>query len=878
MWVERLEIGGFGRLTGTFDFAKGLNVVSGPNEAGKSTLKEALLRAMFGFPRTETHRSRIKRHWEPWVHPTYGLVALVRDVSSRSMRIEWDFDAHHIELFDAATGDDLSNKVRGARTDVELGPYLLSLPYEDFCQVCCLGQATLNAVQRTDSLVNAIQEAVDSSSSDVRVADAEGRLGDAVNLIGFNRGSYNVLAGRPYRGATSRLATAEDELAACLATRAEIEEHTRELFRLDDRISELDPRSLSLRQHVLRVQVGDLRGTLERAGVLQRAATQRPDEKSSLPQAQRDRVRRAQEALAAAERSVAEAAELATGMRGRLADLRAEERELTARVDALASYSDVDPSAEGDVTKLMGRLEDLRTDVAPEDPEVPEPDPVLEKFRERKAELLTNVRKPRAGYRTPVLAAALAVATVSIALAVMVSPVALVGALIAAAIVVVAGREPVAEGLTSDFMGEPIVRLDARLTEHDAAVRSAQARAEQNAEDRARRATRVADSQRLLGETLADAGAAGGASLEERASAYLTACRKFSELSQVKADLANVQAAIATGSQTERDLRTRETDHADALAELENAYRALAIDPSDLDVAAEGFDARVVASAAADEQRQSAAQAEAELFGLLEGRSIEIVAGELENLEIALREHAANHGELPPEPGDLKWAESELEAVRSDLADSREARKGLEVTIDSLSKDLPEPADLIVEIDQLKEQISRIEFQRDALQLARETLEEAAHEVHREFAPKLNDALERNLPRITGGRYQQVLTADDLSLKLIAPETNTQVSASQLSRGTQDQIFLVQRLELARLLDPTVGAAPLLLDDPFARSDPKRTRLGLELLAEMAEDRQIVVFSEDPSVATLADEICDSCHVVELPEPVELAVPATQAV
>ena len=42
--LRRLTIAGFGRLAGrTFAFADGLNVIYGPNEAGKSTLAAAIV-------------------------------------------------------------------------------------------------------------------------------------------------------------------------------------------------------------------------------------------------------------------------------------------------------------------------------------------------------------------------------------------------------------------------------------------------------------------------------------------------------------------------------------------------------------------------------------------------------------------------------------------------------------------------------------------------------------------------------------------------------------------------------------------------------------------------------------------------------------------
>ncbi len=53
MLISKLDIRGFGRLTGPFAFAPGLNVVVGDNESGKSTLHDALIRALFGFSKSE---------------------------------------------------------------------------------------------------------------------------------------------------------------------------------------------------------------------------------------------------------------------------------------------------------------------------------------------------------------------------------------------------------------------------------------------------------------------------------------------------------------------------------------------------------------------------------------------------------------------------------------------------------------------------------------------------------------------------------------------------------------------------------------------------------------------------------------------------------
>ena len=79
----------------------------------------------------------------------------------------------------------------------------------------------------------------------------------------------------------------------------------------------------------------------------------------------------------------------------------------------------------------------------------------------------------------------------------------------------------------------------------------------------------------------------------------------------------------------------------------------------------------------------------------------------------------------------------------------------------------------------------------------------------------------------------------------------------------------MQRLEIARLLDPTAGQAPLLLDDPFAHFDAERLRLGAELIAEVANDRQVILFTENLEVLKRMQEACPTVSLIELADPVD---------
>jgi uncharacterized protein YhaN len=119
------------------------------------------------------------------------------------------------------------------------------------------------------------------------------------------------------------------------------------------------------------------------------------------------------------------------------------------------------------------------------------------------------------------------------------------------------------------------------------------------------------------------------------------------------------------------------------------------------------------------------------------------------------------------------------------------------------------------------------------------------------------------------------MVADDLAIRVLVPGSGKVVDVERLSRGTRDQIALVERLELARLLDPTGGGAPLLLDDCFSHTDEHRLPLALELLAEVAEHRQVIVFTGDRGVVDAVLAVDGTAAVIELPDPA--AVPIFRA-
>ena len=153
---------------------------------------------------------------------------------------------------------------------------------------------------------------------------------------------------------------------------------------------------------------------------------------------------------------------------------------------------------------------------------------------------------------------------------------------------------------------------------------------------------------------------------------------------------------------------------------------------------------------------------------------------------------------------------------------------------------LGSPSELQKKLAWKKKRIARLEQTYAALTIAQETLAEARAELQRRFAPRITRRAQKLLSDMTGGRYHSVTMSDDFSLRAGAGQEETLRDAIWRSDGTMDQLYLALRLAVAEELTPK---APLVLDDVLVRFDDKRMEAAVDVLKDMAEKRQIILFT-----------------------------------
>jgi len=878
VWIEELDIRGFGRLRGCYRFSRGLTLVVGMNEAGKSTLHEALVRTLFGFSRRERRRQEGQAEKDsnrPWSGGEFGVNAIVQREDGTRLRIEWDFDAHMVRLLHATTGEDLTGEVLARHGDTTLGHHLLGLDLEEFRHVCCLEQATVEAVPRTENLVLALRHAVENSARQSGVESAVDLLNAFLrDPLGIHVQHFRALPNGRLASLQDRIAKLRDARERTMGTRAEVERLAAELSENLASAAALRERALGVEQALLLADARELGERAELARRYDEQARDLPARVGSVSERDIEEIRELVTALGRLGQAVTALQEGVDEAKSRVDRLEVKRQELAALAERLAASAASDTRHEARLRDLRGRREALSMERAHVEPiAVPDRDPMLMRYQTERAwlaELESAIQTQ--GLRGPVLVVVIVVALASLALGVAVHPTFILGVAISLAITLWVWRrakprrEEFRSALASYGAGS-LAELDLRLAEQEGRIAALRVLSEERERQAGSLDSAGHDLDLEIGRLLDEAGAPGTGAGVERVNAYLRGCADDLERTRRLSELEAVDAQLNTIRQPSRDLETRRRELDDLRRQLAERYARLGIDATDLDAAQGAFEQLLQEDKCALEKFSEARTAAQALKALLGNERLESLQRRASEASARREDHVREHGELPTDTSDRHQLEEQEARFGRQILDLELLAESLRTRIKEREDGGVDVAPIEEEIADTERRIARIELARDAIRIARDVLREAARETHRKFAPHLNAALERNLPRITDGRYRKAVVGEDLQIQVEAPEHGKMVPVDLLSRGTQDQIYLVERLEIARLLDRTMGAAPMLLDDPFAHFDDVRLRLALAVLGEVALERQVVLFSEDAGLIDALRELCPECTVITLPLP-----------
>lgn len=218
--------------------------------------------------------------------------------------------------------------------------------------------------------------------------------------------------------------------------------------------------------------------------------------------------------------------------------------------------------------------------------------------------------------------------------------------------------------------------------------------------------------------------------------------------------------------------------------------------------------------------------------------------------------------ELEPfrlEPDKLQAFTRERDALAGEVDALQTERDGLSFHLAKTASDPEESVKIEEVLNWLWEAEQSARRRLRVYTLALDAMRQASVQMLASAVPLLAESVGRTFERLTGGRYREVeVREDDLSISVYSQEKGEMIPGdtvlSSLSKGTASQLYLSARLELVDLLSGG-RRPPLIFDDSFSYFDERRLRLLWGLLADVALEQQVLLFTCTSRYDALARDI-----------------------
>lgn len=251
------------------------------------------------------------------------------------------------------------------------------------------------------------------------------------------------------------------------------------------------------------------------------------------------------------------------------------------------------------------------------------------------------------------------------------------------------------------------------------------------------------------------------------------------------------------------------------------------------------------------QERETLLKAQGEMEALLKGKTAEQARTERTDIAKQLATLEAREAELEGVTLDSREeAKLEAEAAKAEKVIKEQTERGIEnrAKIEATPASNDELLQLQEELETVNEDLRREQLLADAHRLAIDVISKSKDAVTKQAKDVLQELMNEYLPRITKDRYTAAHVDDSLNITVETGEQNggEVTPDGVLSAGTVDQVYLIARLALMRLLYKD-ARPPLILDDPFVAFDDVRKAMTMGILGELAQEQQILLFTHSPS-------------------------------
>lgn len=914
--ITRLELVGFGKFRErTIDLTSGLNLIEGPNEAGKSTIQSFITGMFYGFFQPGTKRRSYTPHrdkYRPWDQGSYRGVLVCKN-EERSWRIErcFDKDNETVNVYDDQTGDDLTLDFpyNPVTRQPQVGEKLLGLSKTAFNNTANIAQMTCASVSReadfsaevNDKLLSVMKTADASLSLSAVIHELDSRI----EQIGSPKKSKT-----PYGQACQLKKELEEELEESGKNQKDYQQLCTQIDRLAEQTAQLQKEKELLETQIRQSAAKELGGRYLKAQNL-RTRIERIEkeyEKYAIYQSvdlqEIDQTQKRMAAKAQINRTMEKYRRASQEVEHRIQELNTLYRTLEvseASEEVLEQFESVYErylilgQMGQEIKEMMIRQRNIafhRSRLNPMDEaKLREDIQTWRQLQQQKQE------KENASHKVPMPAIVLLVLGVLLILggglcAILKEELLAVGigcATVGVLLVLSGGvfwmlrrKNTAAHALEKiESMQQDILRAYQLSDEEQAKTAATALDTEQAVLQLEKMLGRIQvnnykieqfeQQEQQIGQEIA-AKQSVADNLREQICRYLTQLtgREIppEELAADKVPFKSLRESVNQARRLRTEMQRLTLQQQQTQQEEENCRMQIEqINRSIQQVvaaceAAGAKDAEDLERCKQGKRRWDEISMELkmqkELLAQTLGRySFEEIEENIKN------QRAVGEGDIS---ADRQQIHQQLQGVNEQLAELARQTAELEGLRKGREESHRPIGQIQAQIADVEESCQNFQFELDALQLAKQKLLSLSGQLHRDFAPQLNARISKALERITGSRYTRAVIDQTLGIRLEDRQTHQLVEVSALSNGMADLVYLVMRLELLELLCSQGGErvqVPIILDDSFTQLDDERTARLLGYLLEQPSV-QILLFSCHRRERAMLEQAKIPYHLVSL--------------
>ncbi|MBP3502802.1 MAG: AAA family ATPase [Clostridia bacterium] len=189
----------------------------------------------------------------------------------------------------------------------------------------------------------------------------------------------------------------------------------------------------------------------------------------------------------------------------------------------------------------------------------------------------------------------------------------------------------------------------------------------------------------------------------------------------------------------------------------------------------------------------------------------------------------------------LEHLNFEIDNIQNKLNEKNIELHRLNLDKENILPKLEELAENEEKLVSSKEQFEELKKKNNAINLAKEIIEQSYQKMKNNVTPKFTKSLSENIANITNNKYNKVIINEEEGI-LVEQQNGEYKSANRLSIGTIQQLYLSFRLSMIE--DISEENMPIIFDEIFAYYDDNRLKDTLKIIKEQySNNHQIILFT-----------------------------------